>query len=54
MSLFEIYRSEVLIEPNLVLSLVPTPLTEEMTATKMPAASRPHLIAVAAVSSSVH
>jgi len=45
------YLSELFIEVNLVLSLVPSPFTTEMIASEMPAAIRPYSIAVAPVSS---
>jgi len=45
------YFSCVEIDENVVLSLVPTPLTVVMITTAMPAALRPCSIAVAAVSS---
>jgi hypothetical protein len=45
------YFSEVLIAVNFVLSAVPTPLTEVMIATAIPAAIRPYSMAVAPVSS---
>jgi hypothetical protein len=45
------YCSEVLIEVNLVFSLVPRPFTTAMMASEMPAAIRPYSMAVAPVSS---
>jgi hypothetical protein len=45
------YFSEVLIELNLVLSLVPRPFTDAMIAMEMPAAISPYSMAVAPVSS---
>lgn len=45
------YFNEELIEVNLVLSLVPRPLTTAMIARLMPAAIRPYSMAVAPVSS---
>lgn len=45
------YCSEVLIEVNLVLSLVPSPFTTAMMASEMPAASRAYSMAVAPDSS---
>jgi hypothetical protein len=41
------YLSELLIEPNLVLSLPPNPFTAAMIASAMPAAINPYSIAVA-------
>ena len=41
------YFSDVLIDVNLVLSLVPSPLITEMIASEMPAAISPYSIAVA-------
>src|SRR6266550_9251349 len=45
------YFSELLIEVNLSLRLVPSPLTTAMMASEMPAAIRPYSIAVAPESS---
>jgi hypothetical protein len=45
------YFNELLIDANVVLSLVPTPLTTEMIASAIPAAINPYSMAVAAVSS---
>jgi hypothetical protein len=45
------YFSEVLIEPNVVLSVVPRPFTAAMMASEMPAAINAYSIAVAPVSS---
>jgi hypothetical protein len=42
-----VYFSEVLIEPKLVLSWVPTPCTAAMIARAMPAAIKPYSMAVA-------
>jgi hypothetical protein len=46
-SLVERYFSDELIAVNLVLSLVPSPLTTAMMASAMPAAIRPYSMAVA-------
>jgi len=45
------YFREVLIDVNLVLSVVPRPLTTAMMASEMPAAIRPYSMAVAPDSS---
>ena len=45
------YCSEVLMEVNLVLSLVPSPFTTAMMASEIPAASKPYSMAVAPDSS---
>src|SRR6202021_3156452 len=46
-----VYFSEVLIEPNLVFSVLPMPLTTAMIAAEIPAAIRPYSMAVAPDSS---
>jgi hypothetical protein len=45
------YFKDELIEVNLVLSLVPSPFTEAIIASAIPAAIRPYSMAVAPVSS---